>query len=192
MSETSNGDLQRPVTRDDYPEVEIRDWAEYLINGRLLELLAAASDLRLLGLRFDWSIPYYGLGYHVALSHAVGRHKWKFLANVTLSVFNSRAEDLVSFCEIHATTLQALALDEILLLRGSWPSTFEEMRRLLHLQQVRICGTLRASELDECWLFPMMGRVVQEYLLQGGDGPLLDLGSERVAMWLLIRYERNN
>ncbi|MCJ1261127.1 hypothetical protein MMC22_000991 [Lobaria immixta] len=167
-----------------YSTEEEIDCAEYLTNGRLLEFLAAAPNLRLLDLRFDRNDADWLSGSPAELRDAVGKHRWEFLADVTLSVLDSRAEDLVDFCEIHATTLQRLVLNNIQLLQGSWPSTFQEMRRLLHLKQVRICGNLRAYDLDEDWLFAAMessettmSGVVQEYLLQGGDGPLLDLSN---------------
>ena len=162
-------------------ELEIRECAKYLKNGRLQEFLAAAPNLEILDLRFDSAIPSSIRGYPADLSYVVGMQKWEFLADVTLSFFSSRAEDLVGFCEIHAGTMQRLAISKIILVEGSWLSTFQKMRRLLHLKEVRIRGRLEA--FNECWTFAMMetrgettmSRVVQEYLLQGGDGPLLDL-----------------
>lgn len=162
-------------------EWEIQECAEYLKNGRLQELLAAAPNLKLLDLQFDSAIPSPIRGCPADVSYAVGKHKWEFLADVTLSFLSSRAKDLIRFFETHAVTLRRLAISKIILVEGSWLSTFQEMRRLLRLKEVRICDRLEAS--DECWNFAMletrgettMGRVVQEYLLEGGDGPLLDL-----------------
>ena len=159
--------------------IETQECANYLKNGRLRDFLAAAPHLRLLDLQFDWSNP----NSPADLRYVVGNHKWDFLEDVTLSTFDSRAEDLLGFCATHAMTLRKLVLDAIILVEGSWPSTFQEMRRLLRLEYVRVCGDLEASEFDEDWNFTMMeshdettmSRVVQAYLLQGGDGPLLDL-----------------
>lgn len=158
---------------------EIDACADYLRNGRLREFLAAAPNLRKLSLKFDWS----DLTCPADLRDVVGMGKWEFLANVTLSSFDSRAEDLWRFCERHTKTLRRLVLDNIKLLEGSWAPTFQEMRRLLHLEQVNIRGDLEAFEFEELWSFSFlwapdettMTRAVQEYLLQGGDGPLLDL-----------------
>ncbi|MCJ1264510.1 hypothetical protein MMC22_004382 [Lobaria immixta] len=160
---------------------EARDLLRNFDDERLQEFLAAAPNLEMLDLRFDSAIPSSIRGYPADLSYVVGMHKWEFLADVTLSFFSSRAEDLVGFCEIHDRTMQRLAISKIILVEGSWLSTFQKMRRLLHLKEVRIRGRLEA--LNECWTFAMMktrgettmSRVVQEYLLQGGDGPLLDL-----------------
>lgn len=105
------------------------DCAGYLKNGRLRNLLAAASNLRILDLRFSSKF----LDSPADLRYAVGRHKWEFLADVTLSKLDSRAEDLVGFCEIHAMTLRILVVETIKLVEGSWPSTFQQMRRLLNL-----------------------------------------------------------
>lgn len=162
-------------------ESQIQECAEYLKNGRLQELLAAAPNLKLLDLQFDSAIPSSIRGCPADVSYAVGKHKWEFLADVTLSFLSSRAKDLIRFFETHAVTLRRLAISRIILVEGSWLSTSQEMRRLLRLKEVRICGRLEAS--DERWNFAMletrgettMGRVVQEYLLEGGDGPLLDL-----------------
>lgn len=159
--------------------VEIHECAEYLKNGRLQEFLDAAPNLRRLDLRFDCSNP----NCPADLRYAVGTHKWEFLADVTLGTFEGRAEDLLGFCKTHAETLRRLVLNEIKLLEGSWSPTFQEMRRLLHLTRVGICGTLEAFETDEYWSFNLidsgeetvLSRVVQRYLLKGGDGPLLDL-----------------
>lgn len=162
-------------------ELEIRECAGYLKTGRLKDFLTAAPNLRLLDLRFDSAIPSEIRGFPADLSDVVGKYKWDFLADVTLSFMSSRAEDLIGFCESHAMTLRRLAISKISLVDGSWLCMFQKMRRLLRLQQVRICGHLEA--LGEFWRFPMletrgqttMSRVVQKYLLQGGHGPLLDL-----------------
>ncbi|MCJ1468997.1 hypothetical protein MMC07_007629 [Pseudocyphellaria aurata] len=151
----------------------------FLEYGYLQDFLAAAPNLRLLDLRFNWSSPDSGAD----LRYIVGNHRWEFLADVTLSNFECRAADLVGFCERHAMTLQRLVIDDVELFEDSWAPTFQKMRRLLHLQQVKIRGDLMAYEFRERWSFTRMesrhettmGRVVQEYLLQGGDGPLLDL-----------------
>ena len=153
--------------------------AEYLRNGRVLEFLAAAPNLRLLELRFGWSTS----ACSADLRYILGKHKWECLANVTLSMCGSREEELVGFFELHAMTLQMLAINQIQLVEGSWLSTFQQMRRLLRLRQVRLCGYMEAFEFDEFWIFTMMesssettmSRVVRDYILQGGDGPLLDL-----------------
>ena len=161
--------------------IEISECAEYLKDGRLQKFLAAAPNLRLLDLRFHSIISSLIEGFPADLSYVVGKHRWERLADVTLSFLSSTAEDLTGFCESHAMTLQRLVISKISLFEGSWLPTFQKIRRLLRLQRVRICGRLEA--LDECWDFPAirtrgettMSRVVQEYLLQGGDGPLLDL-----------------
>lgn len=159
--------------------VDIQECAEYLKNGRLQEFLDAAPNLRMLDLRFDCSNP----NCPADLRYAVGTHKWEFLADATLGTFESRAEDLLGFCETHAKTLRRLVLNEIKLVEGSWSATFQKMRRLLRLTRVGICGNFEAFESDEYWSFTfidsgeetILSRVVQRYLLKGGDGPLLDL-----------------
>lgn len=165
-------------------KLEIISCALYLRNGRLREFLAAAPDLKLLDLRFDRRIKKSIPCCPADLRYVVGKDKWEFLADLTLSVFNSREEDLIEFCETHAMTLQRLVINEIQLAEGSWLSTFQRMRRLLHLKKARVCGNMEAFEIsNEYWNFPpmtardetTMSRVVQDYLLQGGDGPLLDL-----------------
>ena len=162
-------------------ESEIRECAGCLQDGRLKDILAAAPNLERLDLKFDSAIPNEIRGCPADLSYVVGKHKWEFLADVTLSFLSSRAEDLVGFCETHAMTLEILAISRIILTEGSWLSTFQQMRRLLHLKEVKIRDRLEA--FDERWNFvwhknrgeTTMSRVVQEYILQGGDGPLLDL-----------------
>lgn len=158
---------------------EIETCAEYLKNGRVLDFLAAAPKLRMLDFRFDLCNPNCAAD----LRYVVGRHKWEFLADVTLSTLEGRAEDLLGFCETHATTLRQLVLDEIKLVEGSWSATFQKMRQLLNLKKVRICGSLEAFEFQEVWTFSeiefgdetMLSQVVEKYLLEGGEGPLLDL-----------------
>ncbi|MCJ1265783.1 hypothetical protein MMC22_005663 [Lobaria immixta] len=186
FSTSNEEELERPrfVDPEQYhARMAIQRCARYLTNGRLREFLSAAPDLRLLDIRFDRNVKNYNPGSPAALRYVVGKQKWDFLSDVTLGYFDSRAEDLIGFCAIHAMTLQRLVLNEIQLLEGSWLSTFQQMRRLLSLKQVRIRGTLHALEFHECWTFTtmdsrdedMMTRVVQGYLLLGGDGPLLDL-----------------
>ncbi|MCJ1270107.1 hypothetical protein MMC22_010001 [Lobaria immixta] len=180
-------EMMRPAGREYYYSVmAVYKCARYLMNGRLREFLAAAPNLRLLDVRFDQNVKNDTPGSPAALRYVVGKHKWEFLADVTLSFFDSRDEDLVDFCEIHAMTLQRLVLNEIQLFQGSWPPTLQKMRRLLHLKQVRIRGYLRSFEWHENWAFPpmesqeenLMSRAVQGYLLQNGDGPLLDLSDQ--------------
>ncbi|MCJ1260543.1 hypothetical protein MMC22_000405 [Lobaria immixta] len=187
-------------------ESEIRECAGNLKNRRVEAFVTAARNLRRLDLRFSSFIPSKIRSFPADLSYVVGNHKWDFLADVTLSFFSSRAEDLIGFCDSHATTLQRLVISRIKLVEGSWLSTFQTMRRLLHLQQLSIHGRLEA--VDECWDFitidfpggTTMGRVVQEYILQGGDGPLLDLEPyiklnqfelEELKGWLQILHGLN-
>ena len=156
---------------------QIRECAHYLKNGRIQKFLAAAPKLRILGLHFDSVVKRSIKGVPADLSYIVGKHHWEHLADVTLSFLSSTPEYLIDFCESHAMTLKRLVISRISLAEGS----LKNMRRLLHIKQVRICGRLKAT--DECWDFPVistngettMSHVVQEYLLQSGNGPLLDL-----------------
>lgn len=163
---------------------KIQGCAACLKDGRFNRILATAPNLRRLDVRFYSAIPTQIPGIPADLSNIVGKHKWEFLAEVTLGFMSSKEEDLVGFCELHAMTLESLVISRIILIKGSWLSTFQTMRRLLCLKDVSIYDRLEA--VGECWDFPMMGaggkrcettmrREVQEYLLQGGDGPLLDL-----------------
>lgn len=163
---------------------EIQGCAACLKDGRFNTILATAPNLRRLDVRFYPAIPTQIPGIPADLSNIVGKHKWEFLAEVSLGFMSSKEEDLVRFCELHAMTLESLVMSRIILVKGSWLSTFQSMRRLLRLRYVSIYDRLEA--VGECWDFPMMGaggkrsettmrRKVQEYLLQGGDGPLLDL-----------------
>ena len=165
--------------------LEVMQCAQHLWrNERLRKFLAAAPNLRLLDVRFDLKVSRGLPSCIVDLRSVVGTHQWERLADVTLSSFNSREQDIVGFCERHAMTLQKLVINEIWLLQGSWLSTYQKMRRLLHLKEAKVRGHTAAYDpLNENWDFPSMespdespmSRVVQEYLLQGGDGPLLDL-----------------
>lgn len=165
-------------------ELRVLECLRYLKDGRVKKFLVAAPKLKLLDLRFDSNLPTWIRHFPVCLGHVVGKHKWKFLADVTLSRLGCRAGDLERFCATHAMTLRRLVMDQISMDKGSWAFTLWRMRRVLHLNEVKIYGHLRAyGSPREDWTFAemeseggtTMGRVIQEYLLQGGNGPVLDL-----------------
>ena len=104
---------------------EIRECAGCLQDGRLKDSLAAAPNLKRLDLKFDLAILNEIRGCPADLSYVIGKHKWEFLADVTLSFLSSRAEDLIGFCETHAMTLEKLAISKIILIEDSWLSKFQ-------------------------------------------------------------------
>ena len=167
-----------------YLESKVLECLRYLKDGRVKEFLVAAPKLKLLDLRFDSNFPAWIRHFPVSLGQVVGKHKWEFLADVTLSGLGCRAGDLEGFCATHAMTLRRLVMNRISMDQGSWALTLWRMRRVLHLDEVEIYGHLRAyGSPREDWTFAemeskgetTMSRVIQEYLLQGGNGPVLDL-----------------
>lgn len=158
---------------DDYHS-QIPACAEYLKeSGRMRELVTAAPNLRSLDITFDCQYPYPPAG----LKESVGGLTWHSLKNVGFGIVETTEDELMDYYTRHASTLEAVRLDTIKLTKGSWPRLFQRMRKALSLTEALICGHVTSDNPFEEFNFhlPVLGDVVEKYLIAGGDGPLLDL-----------------
>ena len=170
---------------DDYHS-QIPACAEYLKeSGRLQEFVVAAPDLRMLDIRFDMEHPYPPAG----LKQIVGDFTWHSLHHVAIYVLQTIEDELIHFYSRHASTLSEVVLGTIQLTKGSWPGLLQRMRKTLCLKKAKIYGVITSSdpveafgfgsppELNDDDLGHVLGSAVERYLLQGGDGALLDLNA---------------
>lgn len=170
---------------DDLSHVMVPECAEYLHQtSHLRDFITATPDLERLDFNFDCNDPYSP----ATLCDSIGTFKWHSLRVVAFSFISAGEDCLAQFYVRHANTLRKIRLDNILLSTGSWPSLLQRARKVLKLEQAVLCGTLASNDPEEAYLFGIPAGlnggkrakievVVEEYLIKGGDGPLLDLNA---------------
>lgn len=76
--------------------------------------------------------------------------KWPRLKSLQLDGFDSTAQELLYFLELHSLTLKALMLRNYFLLSGSWMQALPELWEFLSLERVEVSGAIEAN--NELWL----------------------------------------
>ena len=168
---------------DDLSHVMVPECAKYLHEtSNLKDFVTATRDLERLDLNFDCDNPCHP----ATLCDAVGNFRWHSLRVAAFAYISANEDCLAQFFERHAGTLRKIRLDSFLLTTGSWPSLLQRARKALKLEQAALSGKLNSADPEEYYYFDLPpglngGRrakvevVVEEYLVEGGDGPLLDL-----------------
>ena len=178
---------------DDLSHVMVPECATYLHeHSHLTDFVTATPDLERLDINFDCDEPYPP----ATLGDIVGTFQWHSLRVAAFAYISADEDCLVQFFDRHASTLRKLRLDTILLTTGSWPSLLRSARKTLTLEQAALCGKLSSLNPDvQSFYFDLppglnsgkkakIEAVVEEYLVEGGEGPLLDLHS------LVEKYRR--
>ena len=119
-------------------------------SGRFRDFLAAAVDLRVLYLFFDWP---------VTLDNVFGRRRWDFLRILQLGNVEMQEDALLAFFKRHATTLRGLALGDVTLTGPScsFASVFLKIPEILDLDFTHFSGVFvshhqRTSLIMETWV----------------------------------------
>ena len=172
---------QHITTRTEEDDNDIPQCYQFLDNyGRLRDLITAAPDLKHLEINFDDDNPFLP----TSLKDVVGDFKWHALRSAIFSMIDTDEGALVNFYGRHADTLRGIGLENIRLeVGGVWPRLLQCMRKMLRLEKVRIGGRFStadgASYLLECLeddgIRSRTRVVIEDYLLAGGEGRLLDL-----------------
>ncbi|MCJ1227208.1 hypothetical protein MMC12_003863 [Toensbergia leucococca] len=148
--------------------------SKYLKNGRFRDLIISAPDLR----EFDIHIDSSNEVYMITLANAVGTFTWPHLTRITLRIIETTQDDLLHFFRRHAGTLKTVNLEAIILSEGSWIPILQAIRQLLVLNSVNFEDTLISDEPEEYWLLGSgpgsLRKILAEYVLHGGECPLLD------------------
>ena len=169
---------------DDFiSHVMVPECAKYLHESpNLKNFITATPDLERLDLNFDCDDPYPP----ATLCDSVGTFKWHSLRVAAFSYISADGDCLGQFFVRHASTLRKVRLETILLTTGSWTSLLQRSRKALSLEQAALSGKLASNDPEESYYFDLpaglndgkkakIAAVVEEYLVKGGDGPLLDL-----------------
>ena len=146
------------------------------------DFITATPDLERLDINFDCDDPCPP----ATLCDTIGTFTWHSLRVAAFAYISADEDSLIHFFVRHASTLRKLRLETILLNTGSWPSLLRQARKILTLEQTCLCGRLSSQiPKEDYWLDIPAGLnggkrakieiAVEEYLLKGGDGPLLDL-----------------
>ena len=156
--------------------------AKYLhTNSHLKDFITSTPNLERLDLNFDCDEPH-----PATLCDSIGTFTWHSLRVAAFACISADEDCLAQFFFRHASTLRKLRLEAILLERGSWPSLLRRARKTLTLEQASLSGRLRSLHPNEVFYFDIPAGLnggnrakievmVEEYLLKGGEGPLLDL-----------------
>ena len=151
-------------------------------TSHLRDFVTATPDLERLDLNFDCNDPYPP----ASLCDSIGAFTWHSLRVAAFAYISADEDCLVYFFERHASSLRKLRLDNMTLTTGSWASLLKRARKTLKLEQAAVSGKLESYDPEEFHYFDLppglndgkkakIEDVVEEYLLKGGDGPLLDL-----------------
>lgn len=132
---------------------EVDKCREYLANGVLGRLLAAAPDLRKLAISSD---AYEGQ-CPIDFKYLVLDTHWPHLHTIKLDSVDTHEEDWMRFFERHATTIKRLSLSMIRLLEGEWADVLERMQRLLDLDEVHFDHDLLGVEPWQYWAMAPWG-----------------------------------
>ena len=179
------------TTRSDYDEGPDYDHrhpiipkcAKYLHKtSHLRDFITATPDLERLDINFDCDDPYPP----TTLCDSIGTFTWHSLRVVAFAYISADEDPLAHFFIRHASTLRKLRLETILLSEGSWPSLLRDARKTLKLEQACLCGRLSSRLPVEDYFLDIPAGLnggkrakieiaLEEYLLQDGEGPLLDL-----------------
>lgn len=121
------------------------------------------------------------------LRDVVGDFEFRSLSFVALSQISADEDDLVAFYTRHTTTLKEIELDAIKLDNGSWPRLLQRMRKALSIEKATVAGQVTSEHpVVESYYLSLrpeinggkkaaIGLAIEEYLVAGGDGPLLQL-----------------
>lgn len=180
---STSSEYDDDLSFDHLSHVMLLECAEYLHETtHLKDLITATPDLERLDLNFDCDNPYPP----ASLCDSVGTFKWHSLRVAAFAYISADEDCLAQFFARHASTLRKIRLEMILLTTGSWPPLLQRVRKLLTLEKATVCGKLNSNSPAELYYFDLPAGlnggkrakievVVEEYLLKGGDGPLLDL-----------------
>ena len=159
---------------------------EYLRSSmRMLSFIKDAPMIETLIITFDSTYPHCPS----ALAYVVGSTKWNFLTTVDFQCLDTDEDSWVEFCSRHRKTLREVRLEIIRLTSGRWASVLQIMHNILTLTSTTLRGCLLGTDPPQYWPLDYWGQIepddmshqcnrtriaVQEYLVDGGNCPLLD------------------
>ena len=166
--------------------VEIPSCGAYLSEStRLVEFLASAPNLEDLTVGcgcFEHSPP-------PELRLIFGNTVWPCLQSIALDNIDAESKHLKRFFEQHASTLEHVTFQDMVLVDGRWIEVLEKMVTILKLKSASTRGELIGENPCQRWdLEPGVGasyddlrcqgnrtsKAFQDYLVQGGSCPLID------------------
>ncbi|KAG7008537.1 hypothetical protein G7Y79_00005g016780 [Physcia stellaris] len=179
------------VGAQDGAENDLMQCSEYLrTSRRLIRLIEGSRVLNTLIVACDRFAPRCP----ARLDYVVGNTTWDYLASVVFQNLDTDEDSWAAFYIRHHETLRHVRFGNIRLLSGEWVSALQKMRQVLRLTSASVLGVLRAEAPPQCWILTQINletgaeivhddmsspcnhtrKAIQDYLLNGGDCPLLD------------------
>ena len=166
--------------RNEYPY----SWATFLASNRMCEFVSAAKNLTTLNFSMANKKS-------INLEYVVGTTTWACLRALELDMVFFAEEALINLLKRHTDTLRELELNNVVLESGDWTSALPAIRNAIKLKEFRALGIWRAHRPFRCWTintssisqglqtselgqFRKLGMAVKQYVLEGGENPLLD------------------
>ena len=159
---------------------------EYLRSSmRMLHLIKDSPMIETLIITFDSTFPHCPS----TLAYIVGSTKWDFLTTVDFQYLEADEDTWVAFCSRHRKTLREIRLEAVRLTSGRWASVLQVMHNVLTLASATLRDSLLGTDPPQYWPLDYRGQIepddmshqcnrtriaVQQYLVDGGDCPLLD------------------
>ena len=162
---------------------EIPICPEYLARiGRLHDFITAALNLDDLTFSLDWDNPKPP----ARLIDVVGDSTWNSLRAASFTRISTNEKELVQTYERHTDSHREIRLDTIRLHKESWRYLLQAVRKVLNLEKATIAGQLSSDDPVETYFLDLppeinggrkaaVGIAVENCLVEGGEGPLLDL-----------------
>ena len=188
-------ELRIIVGNDTWESDENSKCYEYLESSkRLLHMIEDSLMIETLVLTFDSSYPHCPTD----LKYVVGSIRWTFLATVWLQCLDTDEDTWVDFYSNHRQTLRHVHFDTIRLTSGRWVSTLQAMRNILSLTSATLGGSLLGNNPPQHWTLDLKGQIelddinhqcnrtrvaIEEYLISGGDCPLLKEDDHPQQSW---------
>lgn len=179
-------DIEAADDPEEYEDEEVSECREYLENGVLGRLLAAAPDLRKLAIAFD----AYEIRCPIDFKYLALDTHWPYLHTVSLDSVDAHEDDWMGFFERHATTIKHLSLNMIRLLEGDWADVLERMQQLLALKEMHFSYNLYGDNPEQFWSLEPSGYTsskddsvqanrlrwaLEDFMVHGGICPLRDV-----------------
>lgn len=170
----------------DILEEEVNKCREYLANGVLGRLLAAAPDLRKLAITFDAHQEECPIDF----KYLVLDTHWPHLHTLEIDSVDTHEEVWLHFFERQAKTIKRLSLSMIRLLEGEWADVLERMQELLDLDEAHFMYDLVGDRPWQYWALGPRGYTsskddsaeenrlrwaLEDFMVYGGECPLRDV-----------------
>ncbi|ORY57832.1 uncharacterized protein BCR38DRAFT_353927 [Pseudomassariella vexata] len=171
--------------------VEVPECRDVLRTGVLRKFLTSLKHLKGIYVKFTYHSEDHGYAARVGDIIENG-HYWPQLSSIGLGNVEGERQDLEHIFDLHKPTLKHVCLEDFCLRNTSWKYLLPNMRQILQLETVCICGAIQGCDehsdppVEESWVCGSsfwgpteVGVAVNDFLKgEGSEMPLKDKDME--------------